>query len=162
MVYTNTDKNDKVIYVISLRKHIKVPCCPGWWSHLLNLAIRDVEGGRRWQSLPDKTSSLRRRSKWALHVLQWVTQLLVKLIIHPDAREGRRRAVTSHAHVCVLAHKHTGIFSELLGKSKPVLPSFHLKWKCLTVRHFWDELQWQSWTGMFSFTELQLFSIKNI
>ncbi len=137
-----------MVNAISLRKHNQVSCCPGWWCHLSNLVIRDVEGGRHWQRLPDKTSRSRRRSMWALHVLQRVTQLLVKLIIHPGAREGRRRAVTSHAHVCVLAHKHTGIFSELLGKSKPVLPSFHLKRKCLTVSHFWDELQWQSWNGM--------------
>lgn len=56
------------------------------------------------------------------HVLQWVTQLLVKLIIHPGAREGRRRTVTSW-HLCALAHKHTGIFPEFLGKSEPVLLS---------------------------------------
>lgn len=34
-----------------------------------------------------------------------------ELIIHSSTREGRRRAVTSHAHICALAHKHTANIS---------------------------------------------------
>lgn len=74
-----------------------------------------------------------------------------ELIIHSSTREGRRQAVTSHAHICALAHKQSGTFPELLGMSEPVLPPFDLKWKHLAVSHFWEELQWQNRDMLFIF-----------